>query len=138
MRNISFMLTTDQVRHQMKDVTRRLGWASLRPGQLLAGVEKAMGLKRGEKVQRLAVIRVKDVRSEQLRRMLDDLDYGISECAREGFRDHPTLWHPRPFTEFFCASHSGCTPDSVVTRIEFEYIEPRLSELPAASSISTP
>jgi hypothetical protein len=64
MRNISFMLTTDQIRSRTKTVTRRTGWANLVPGQLLRGVGKDMGLKAGEKDKELAVIRVVSVRPE--------------------------------------------------------------------------
>jgi hypothetical protein len=112
MRNISFMLTTQQVRDRTKTVTRRLGWASLKPGDLLRGVEKAMGLKKGEKVRPIATIRVVSVRSEPLSVMLSEADYGIAECIKEGFGDHLSLRRPREFAQFFCASHRGCTLDT--------------------------
>jgi len=35
MRNMSFSLTTQQCREMTKDVTRRLGWAILKPGDPL-------------------------------------------------------------------------------------------------------
>ena len=123
MRNISFMLTRPQVLARTKTVTRRLGWRNLKRGDLLSGVEKGMGLKAGEKVVRLATIRVVDVRVEPLRLMLDDLDYGFEECAKEGFGDHASLRYPSEFVPFFCGSHKGCTPDTEVTRIEFEYLD---------------
>lgn len=123
MRNISFMLTTDQIRSRSKTVTRRAGWNTLVPGQLLRGVEKCMGLKAGEKVKELAVIRVIDVRQEPLQALTDDLDYGIAECAKEGFGEHESLRWPAQFVEFFCGSHRGCTAQTVVTRIEFEYVD---------------
>lgn len=78
MRNISFMLTTQQVRDRQKTVTRRLGWRNLKAGELLCGVEKGMGLKAGEKIIRLAVIRVVGVRFEPLRRMTDRREIRIS------------------------------------------------------------
>lgn len=123
MRNISFMLTTQQVRDRTKTVTRRLGWLTLRPGDRLRGVEKAMGLKKGEKVKPLATIRVVNVRTEPLSAMISDTDYGLAECEREGFGDHPSLRWPGEFVTFFCASHRGCTPDTLITRIEFEYVD---------------
>jgi len=122
MRNISFMFTTDQIRGRTKTVTRRTGWAKLVPGQLLRGVEKGMGLKAGEKVKELAVIRVVSVRPEPLSAMINDLDYGFTECAKDGFGDHHTLRWPSQFVEFFSNSHRGCTPQTVVSRIEFEYV----------------
>jgi hypothetical protein len=121
MRNISFALTTDQIRDRSKTVTRRLGWAALKPGELLCAVVKSQGLKKGEQVQRLATVRVVDVRREFLDRLTADLDYGFAETSREGFPEgHPLHW-PSEFVDFFCKSHKGCTPTSFVTRIEFGY-----------------
>jgi hypothetical protein len=120
MRNISFMLTVPQIRARTKTVTRRAGWADLKPGTLLQGVVKSQGLKRGEKVEKLAVVRVVSVRREPLFTMLDrTLFYGMNECRREGFPDLT----PVEFVEMFCRSHRGCTPETVITRIEFEYVD---------------
>lgn len=123
MRNISFMLTQEQVRSRTKRVTRRMGWRHLKAGDLLSGVEKGMGLKPGEKVVKIATIRVVAVRQELLRRLVDEPAYGAEECRLEGFGEHPTLRDPTAFVAFFCASHRGCTAASAVTRIEFEYLE---------------
>lgn len=123
MRNISFALTKEQIKDRSKTVTRRVGWRSLRVGELLQGVEKCQGLKKGETISRLAVIAVTDVRLEPLDRMITDFDYGFSECAKEGFADHPQLMWPTEFVEFFCKSHNGCTPTTEVTRIEFRYVD---------------
>ena len=123
MKNISFMLTTDQVRRRDKRVTRRLGWRRLKVGEILSGVEKGMGLKAGETVVRLATIRVVDIRQEPLRRMSDDIGYGLEECRLEGFGDDPALKNPSAFVDFFCRSHKNCTPETEVTRIEFEYLD---------------
>lgn len=123
MRNISFMLTQQQIRDRTKTVTRRVGWGKLKAGEMLRGVEKGMGLKAGEKVKALANIRVVSVRPEPLSAMTADLDYGFEECAKEGFGEHPSLRLPSEFIKFFCGSHRGCTADTVVTRIEFEYVD---------------
>lgn len=123
MRNISFMLTKEQIKKRTKTVTRRTGWTKLVPGQLLRGVEKGMGLKAGEKTKELAIIRVVSARQEPLSALTTDIDYGFAECEKEGFGDHATLRWPSQFVEFFCNSHKGCTPDSMVTRIEFEYVD---------------
>lgn len=123
MRNISFMLTRQQIRTRTKAVTRRIGWATLKTGDQLRGVEKGMGLKAGEKIVSLATIRVVGVRREPLAAMTTDLVYGTEECIKEGFGDDPRLCWPGEFVAFFCSSHRGCTPDTVVTRIEFEYVD---------------
>jgi hypothetical protein len=123
MRNMSFMLTTDQMYKRIKTVTRRLGWEHAKPGDVVCAVEKGMGLKAGEKVKRIGVVRFVDVRREPLKAMLDDLDYGFAECVKEGFEGHPTLQYPSAFVDFFCRSHRGCTPGSALTRLEFEFVE---------------
>lgn len=122
-RNMSFMLTTEQVRARTKTVTRRTGWKTLKAGEVLCAVKKGMGLKKGEKIERLATIRVLSVRSEPLARLTTDVDYGFEECAKEGFAHDPRLRRPSEFVEFFCRSHKGCEPASLVQRIEFEYVD---------------
>lgn len=119
MRNISFALTTDQVVNGTKTVTRRMGWKFLKPGELLQPVRKCMGLRPGEKLQKLrGPIRVVSVRRERLWRMWLDPTYGDAECRAEGF---PSMT-PSDFIDMFCASHKGCERGSEVTRIEFEYV----------------
>lgn len=118
MRNMSFALTTEQIRNRTKTVTRRKGvwWARvLKPGTLLCAVEKSQGIKKGGLV-RLCVIRVVSVRTEQL---VEPRIVGIRlESAREGF---PELkWEE--FVAMFCR-HMGGKPDQIVTRIEFEYTD---------------
>lgn len=123
MRNISFALTTEQVRSQTKTVTRRLGWAGLKPGTLLQPVVKCMGLKRGETVERIGgPIRVVSVEREPLRAMQRAAirGFGNPETVREGF---PSMTGDE-FVQMFCR-HNGCAPDAEVTRIEFEYETPR-------------
>ena len=125
MRNMSFMLTKQQVLLQTKSVTRRMGWWNAKPGDVLQPVEKGMGLKRGERVVYIGCqIRVLDVRDEQLNRMLVDRAYGIAEVELEGFGDDYQIGTPETFVPFFCRSHSGCKPDTLVNRIEFEYTVP--------------
>jgi hypothetical protein len=118
-RNISFALTTDQIRAGTKTVTRRMGWLALKPGELLQPVKKGMGLKPGEKIERLrGPIRVTSVRREMLNEMVRLPAYGRQECDYEGFPDYS----PASFVDMFCRSHTGCKPNSIVTRIEFEYV----------------
>lgn len=114
-RNISFSLTTDQVKRRTKTVTRRIGWRKLRNGQILNACVKCMGLRAGEKIVRLAQIRVVSVSTEPLNFILNR---GRTECAREGFPD----LSPQEFVAMF-ASHMKCQEDTEVTRIAFEYVD---------------
>lgn len=77
-----------------------------------------MGLKFGEKIDVIkAPIRVVSLKREPLSALLADEQYGLSECAKEGF---PNLTVEQ-FIQMFCESHKGCTPDTPLTRIEFSY-----------------
>lgn len=121
MRNISFQFTQPQFKARTKTVTRRIGWKNLKPGDRLLGVEKAMGLKKGEKIKPLGIIEVVSVRQEPLKRMTEDIDYGFEETKLEGFEGHPQYQWPSAFVEWFAASHR-CSPDAFVTRIEYRYV----------------
>lgn len=121
-RHISFALTTPQFLDGSKTVTRRMGWAKLKAGDVLVAVEKSQGLKKGEKVKVLGAIEILDARREPLRRMIDEPEYGRDECRREGFPPPHANSDPATFVVFYCGSHKGCAPESVVTRIEFRRI----------------
>ena len=116
MRNMSFMLTTEQIRGRSKTVTRRLGWKMLSAGMQVQACEKCMGLKPGQKINRLCVIAIVNVRREPLSRMIEDPRYGKQEARAEGF---PHLTGEQ-FVEMFC-KHMNCTPETEVTRIQFAY-----------------
>lgn len=118
MRHISFFLTTDQVRARTKTVTRRMGWRTLRPGTRLQAVVKGQGLRKGDRVEKIGVIEVTDVRREPLFQM-GILHGGRAECAREGFPE----MSPAEFIRMFCETHKDCTPESQVTRIAFRYVD---------------
>ena len=79
MRNMSFSKTTEQARDRSKTVTRRWGWWFLKPGDRVQQVEKAMGLKLGEKVRKIHVIEIISCRAESIFAITQD------ECALEGF-----------------------------------------------------
>jgi hypothetical protein len=115
--NISFSLTTQQVRDRTKVVTRRNGWKNAKVGQVLTACVKCMGLKKGEKIEKICQIRIVSVRSEPLNRLLDSREYGIVEMRNEGFPD----WSPQQFIDMYC-KHNKCDPFDCVTRIEFEYL----------------
>lgn len=118
MRNISFSITTPQFIARTKLVTRRMGWVKVEPGEILQGVKKAQGLKMGETVEKLSVIRVLCARREPLREVIDRPEYGRLEMILEGF---PGM-EPEQFVEMFCKSHKGATPETEITRIQYEYI----------------
>ncbi len=111
MRNISFSLTSAQFLSGSKTVTRRLSWARLKAGTRLMGVKKAMGLKKGQKIEQLGALEVLDVRIERLDAITRD------EVIAEGFPAH----EPREFVQMFC-EHMRCKPDALVTRIEFRRV----------------
>ena len=112
-RLMSVSLTELQVRDRTKTVTRRDGWGTLQPGTRLTLVRKAMGLRKGEKVVRVAEVEVVSVRREPLNAITP------AEVAAEGFPEMT----PEEFIAFFCRSHKDCTAGSVVTRIEWRYLE---------------
>lgn len=116
-RNMSFALTRNQIEARTKTVTRRTGWKFLKVGDVLNAVNRTMGFQLGEHPVHLAKIRVKDVRREPLNAIT------FEDVEAEGLADHPAIQgFPSCFVDFFCRSHKGCTPETEVTRIEFEYV----------------
>jgi hypothetical protein len=110
-RNMSFAMTTEQFQQQTKTVTRRFGWRFLRPGDEVRGVRKTMGLKKGEKIDPLGMIRIVSTREEPLNEITHD------DVVREGFPG----WTPEQFVKML-VNHYRVDPTSEVNRIEFEYI----------------
>jgi hypothetical protein len=111
MQNISFCLTVKQFKDHSKDVTRRLGWAHLKAGDILQAVEKCQGLKKGEKIKKLNEILIVKVTREKLNEITEH------EVIREGF---PELTAAE-FIKMFCSTHKSCTPETIITRIEFKH-----------------
>jgi len=110
---MSFSMTTDQILNGTKTVTRRYGWWFLKPGDLVRPVRKAMGLKKGEKVEPLrGPLRIVSMRGEPLWHMTD------AECVLEGF----SSMTGHEFVGMLCR-HYGRDPISEVNRIEFEYTD---------------
>lgn len=112
-RLMSVALTEPQVRDRSKTVTRRDGWGFLKPGDRLTLVRKGMGLRKGEKVVRVAEVEVISVRRERIEEITQ------ADVIAEGFPDLT----PAGFVKFFCGTHKGCTVGSLVTRIEWKYLE---------------
>jgi hypothetical protein len=113
---MSFQFTVKAFQNQDKDVTRRAEgtWQTLKAGDRLMGVEKAMGLKRGEKQKALGEVEVVSVRLEPL----DSITQ--ADVIREGFPD----MNPSEFVAMFVRDHAGVTPSSMVRRIEFRHCRP--------------
>jgi len=110
---MSFSMTTEAARRREKTVTRRLGWWFLRPGDIVQQVEKAQGLRKGEHVVKLHVIRILSTKMELLCSMSM---HDPGECAREGFPELST----EEFIAMFCEANRVYR-DVMVNRIEFEY-----------------
>jgi hypothetical protein len=111
-RNMSFMLTKQQVYDKTKTHTIRDGWWFLKSGELLNAVEKGMGLKKGEKVTRMCQIRILSTRPDILKNVTHEI------CIKEGF---PWL-APFEFVEMFCKFNKKATVTKKLNFIEFEYI----------------
>lgn len=113
MRLMSFALTKRQILDQSKTVTRRFGWRHIKPGDLVQPVEKAMGLKKGEKPVKLGPpIRIVSMRDEMLANITED------DCRREGF---PEL-QPHEFVSMLSRHYKDkALSYATVNRIEFEY-----------------
>ena len=112
MRNMSFSMTTEQVINQTKTVTRRFGWWFLKPGDRVRAVRKAMGLKKGEKIEPLSEIEIVAVRAEALNKITQE------DCIKEGFSD----MNPVQFIDMLCSHYKTVNPQKTVNRIEFKYI----------------
>jgi len=110
-RNMSFMLTKEQIKNRTKTVTRRLGWWFLKPGDILNACEKCQGLKKGEKVIRICQLIVVSTRKEPLVKITH------AECFREGF---PGM-KPSEFIQMF-RREMKCNLRAEPNRIEFRYV----------------
>lgn len=115
-RHMSFSLTTQQVYRREKTVTRRFGWWHLKPGDVIWAVEKAMGLKKGEKIKRICKIEIISTKHELACSILS-YNNPAAEVAREGFPDMA----PADFVIMLCKANGKKTWNSV-NRIEFHYL----------------
>ena len=122
-RNMSFSITTQQMYEGTKSVTRRLGWSHLKAGDIVCAVEKGMGLKKGEQVKRIGLIKINSVLLEQLSQVIE------AECFLEGFPD----MRPAEFISMFCNANK-CTPDTLVKRIAFSCLYELLPAKQSGSS----
>ncbi len=115
-KNMSFSMTTPQFIAYEKDVTRRFAWWDAKAGDVYMGVEKAMGLKKGEKIKQLGLIEVVAADREPLRALTNE-PYGSEELRREGYPFGCTSGLDFALT---LAKKSGKTLDDECMRIEFK------------------
>ena len=119
MRNMSFAMTTPQIRNESKTVTRRFGWYFLKKGDQLKPVEKCQGLRRGEKVKYILptgrCIEVVSAKKEPLS-LIDQAD-----CVKEGFPDLT----PKEFIQMLIDHNKPkkLSPFIDCNRIEFKYVD---------------
>jgi len=111
-RNMSFAMTTEQIIDQSKTVTRRFGWKFLKPGEIVNGVKKSMGLKKGEKIHRLGKIEIISTDFEPLNSITKD------DCIKEGFPE----MEPAEFVAMIQDVYK-CKADAMINRIEFKYLD---------------
>ena len=114
MRNMSFSLTTEQVRKQTKTVTRRLGWTFAKVGDLVQPVVKSQGLEKGESPEKIGA----PIRFVAVDRVILS-DISVQDIHREGFPNFTRSDFIRLFKQA-----NGCRRNAKVTRIAFEYTEP--------------
>lgn len=119
MRRMAFSHTSPQILDRSKTVTRRTGWRYLKPGDLIEAVEKSRGLKKGERVRTLGVLKVVSVRVEPLSKLVTDARYAEDELPREGF----PCWSRDDFIAMFLRVNGLKSTAVAVTRIEFEYVQ---------------
>ncbi len=137
--NISFAETTEQFRQHRKHVTRRvdksLRLANKKPGDILQGIEKAQGLKKGEHVVKLEKIVILEVNREPLNEIITRSTRNIpikiakqySICEYPPFLTEMILegypkFTPFQFVEMFCKINKGCKPETEITRVLFDYV----------------
>jgi len=122
---MSFSATKEQVRRREKTVTRRLAWLDMKPGGLFVPVERAMGLKKGEKhVILWPLCRCISNIPECLNRLVLDPEYGRLEMIREGFPGMDPVEFVAMFIRMNHLDRETYSPDTqVIRRIEFEYVE---------------
>ena len=117
MDNMSFALTTEQVRAQTKTVTRRQGWTDAQPGDIVQPVVKRRGIPKGGHVEKIGCpIRFLSVDREPI----TEVHLRPHEVEREGFPD----WTPDQFITFYC-KENHVQPGYLCTRIEFAYTVPK-------------
>jgi len=114
MRRMSFSRTTEAICNRTKTVTRRrMGtWDRLRRGDRLLAVERTQGLKKGEKHNVLAEIRIVSVKAVAIDEPLDRAELDREGCGHMAPEEFHAL-----LRELFGGLAYYCK------RIEFEYVD---------------
>lgn len=126
-RLMSVAFTEQAVRDRTKTVTRRKGWWTDKNGRHLVKVgdritlcRKVMGRKKGEPLERICDVEVVHVQRHPLSSLLTcDPQEAAEEMACEGF---PGM-SPAEFISRYFTDAQGIHPDSLVTRIEWKYLD---------------
>ena len=133
MKNMSFFLTTAQVREGTKTVTRRLGWDFLQPGDRACAVVKGQGIPKGGSIERIRIIECVSNRAEPLWRMLLDPDYGKQEAVKEGFPEMDGLEFVEMLIKHHTSKRKVVDRNTAPNRIEFRYVDEARSNCCAAA-----
>lgn len=119
MRNMSFALTQNEYISRTKTVTRRDGWAFLKPGEFFMGVNKVMGFRKGERPIKfhpsLCISNIPEPLNDIIKRPFRG---GRYEVVREGF----PAWvgKEKEFVKLYMKANGG-PEDKIIRRIEFEH-----------------
>ena len=109
-KNMGFIHTVAQVVNRTQTVTRRRGWWSLKPGDILFAVVQVTGLEKGARFNRICRIRIVSTRREPLDAITDE------DVAREGCPDMDREVFIRRYRRIYKGPRN-----QEVNRIEFEY-----------------
>ena len=112
MKLMSFFATWPQICDHSKTVTRRMR-CGLKPGERFQAVRQRQGLPKGAKVERGPVL-------ECVSNICTPLWGGMfpADLVAEGFSRSSI----KEFVEMFCELNRGCTPETLVHRVEFKYV----------------
>lgn len=119
MRNMSFSMTEAKYILRLKDLTRRDGWAFLKPAELFMGVNKVRGFRKGEYPIKfhpsMCISNVPEPLNDIVKRSFRDGKY---EVAREGY----PAWIGREeeFVRIYVKMNGG-PEDKIINRIEFQH-----------------
>ncbi len=103
-----------------------------KPGEILQGIERAQGIKKGEHVVKLDQIVILEVTREPLDDIIRSPVRGVPEIIRWKLIATPILTEmvlegfpeltPVQFVELFCRINKKCTPRTEITRVLFDYV----------------